>query len=155
VSRCVLCFAGYIFESQLVNLLLGLFPQAPYRNVALQCLTEVCMRFLARSCQLFMLHTTHTSVACTHPVTHYIGAFVLSHGTFLGLLSFTVQQRRAYDATLPRDRKLASEHKGREQQASHSIQRLLSSVAEPSLLLCQDLPTGGLTICRCCCRLDR
>lgn len=32
---------GYIFESNLVELLLRLFPQAPYRNVALQCLTEV------------------------------------------------------------------------------------------------------------------
>jgi hypothetical protein len=32
---------GYIFESQLVNALLGLFPQPPYRNVALKCLTEV------------------------------------------------------------------------------------------------------------------
>jgi exportin-1 len=32
---------GYIFESQLVTALLGLFPQAPFRNVALQCLTEV------------------------------------------------------------------------------------------------------------------
>jgi hypothetical protein len=35
------CPAGYIFESQMVTALLGLFPQAPYRNVALQCLTEV------------------------------------------------------------------------------------------------------------------
>lgn len=34
-------FAGYIFESQMVQALLALFPQAPYRNVALQCLTEV------------------------------------------------------------------------------------------------------------------
>lgn len=33
--------AGYIFESQMVTELLKLFPQAPYRNVALQCLTEV------------------------------------------------------------------------------------------------------------------
>ncbi len=32
---------GYIFESSLVSQLLGLFPQAPYRNIALQCLTEV------------------------------------------------------------------------------------------------------------------
>lgn len=32
---------GYIFESNLVQLLLNLFPQAPFRNVALQCLTEV------------------------------------------------------------------------------------------------------------------
>jgi hypothetical protein len=31
----------YIFESNMVQLLLGLFPQAPFRNVALQCLTEV------------------------------------------------------------------------------------------------------------------
>lgn len=33
--------AGYIFESQMVDALLSLFPQAPFRNVALQCLTEV------------------------------------------------------------------------------------------------------------------
>lgn len=32
---------GYIFESQMVNVLLGLFPQPPFRNLALQCLTEV------------------------------------------------------------------------------------------------------------------
>lgn len=32
---------SYIFESNMVQLLLGLFPQAPFRNVALQCLTEV------------------------------------------------------------------------------------------------------------------
>jgi hypothetical protein len=32
---------GYIFESQLVPALLQLFPQAPFRNVSLQCLTEV------------------------------------------------------------------------------------------------------------------
>jgi hypothetical protein len=31
----------YIFESNMVQLLLNLFPQAPFRNVALQCLTEV------------------------------------------------------------------------------------------------------------------
>ena len=32
---------GYIFSSNMVEQLLKLFPQAPYRNVALQCLTEV------------------------------------------------------------------------------------------------------------------
>lgn len=32
---------GYIFQSNMVALLLDLFPQAPFRNVALQCLTEV------------------------------------------------------------------------------------------------------------------
>jgi exportin-1 len=32
---------GYIFESNLVELLLGLFPQPAFRNLALQCLTEV------------------------------------------------------------------------------------------------------------------
>lgn len=32
---------GYIFESTIVNHLLALFPQPPFRNVALQCLTEV------------------------------------------------------------------------------------------------------------------
>ena len=32
---------GYIFESQLVEILLKHFPQPTYRNVALQCLTEV------------------------------------------------------------------------------------------------------------------
>lgn len=32
---------GYIFESQLVDALLKLFPQPAYRNTALQCLTEV------------------------------------------------------------------------------------------------------------------
>ena len=32
---------GYIFESNLVQLLLQLFPQPAFRNVALQCLTEV------------------------------------------------------------------------------------------------------------------
>ena len=32
---------AYIFESNLVEVLLKLFPQPPYRNTALQCLTEV------------------------------------------------------------------------------------------------------------------
>ncbi len=32
---------GYIFESNLLQMLLQLFPQPTYRNVALQCLTEV------------------------------------------------------------------------------------------------------------------
>jgi exportin-1 len=32
---------GYIFESSLVEILLKLFPQPAYRNVAVQCLTEV------------------------------------------------------------------------------------------------------------------
>ena len=32
---------GYIFESNLVEVLLTLFPQAPFRNASLQCLTEV------------------------------------------------------------------------------------------------------------------
>eukprot|EP00878_Enallax_costatus_P005895 GHUV01006184.1.p1 GENE.GHUV01006184.1~~GHUV01006184.1.p1 ORF type:complete len:956 (+),score=324.49 GHUV01006184.1:1172-4039(+) len=32
---------GYIFEGQLVQALLAMFPQAPFRNVALQCLTEI------------------------------------------------------------------------------------------------------------------
>ncbi|KXZ44730.1 hypothetical protein GPECTOR_63g55 [Gonium pectorale] len=32
---------GYIFEGNLLEMLLQLFPQAPFRNVALQCLTEV------------------------------------------------------------------------------------------------------------------
>jgi len=32
---------GYIFESNLVEVLLRLFPQPPFRNVALQCLAEV------------------------------------------------------------------------------------------------------------------
>ena len=32
---------GYIFSSNMVEQLLKLFPQAPYRNVAIQCLTEV------------------------------------------------------------------------------------------------------------------
>jgi exportin-1 len=36
---------GYIFEGNLLDMLLGLFPQAPYRNVALQCLTEVRPRY--------------------------------------------------------------------------------------------------------------
>lgn len=32
---------GYIFESNIVEMLLRLFPQPPFRNIALQCLTEV------------------------------------------------------------------------------------------------------------------
>lgn len=32
---------GYIFESNLVEILLKRFPQPAYRNLALQCLTEV------------------------------------------------------------------------------------------------------------------
>lgn len=36
---------AYIFNSNMVEVLLGLFPQAPFRNVALQCLTEVCLHY--------------------------------------------------------------------------------------------------------------
>lgn len=32
---------GYIFESNVVDALLRLLPQPPYRNLAVQCLTEV------------------------------------------------------------------------------------------------------------------
>ena len=32
---------GYIFESNIVEVLLRLFPQPPFRNVTLQCLAEV------------------------------------------------------------------------------------------------------------------
>lgn len=32
---------GYIFESNIVEVLLKLFPQPHFRNIALQCLTEV------------------------------------------------------------------------------------------------------------------
>jgi exportin-1 len=35
---------GYIFESNIINLLLQAFPQPAFRNVALQCLTEVRRR---------------------------------------------------------------------------------------------------------------
>lgn len=35
---------GYIFESNLVEILLKRFPQPAYRNLALQCLTEVCVK---------------------------------------------------------------------------------------------------------------
>ena len=39
---------GYIFESNLVEVLLTLFPQAPFRNASLQCLTEVRYSSLCR-----------------------------------------------------------------------------------------------------------
>lgn len=35
---------GYVFESNLVEILLKLFPQPAFRNLALQCLTEVSMQ---------------------------------------------------------------------------------------------------------------
>ena len=35
---------AYVFESNLVEALLKLFPQPPYRNVALQCLSEARKR---------------------------------------------------------------------------------------------------------------
>lgn len=38
---------AYIFNSNLVEVLLKLFPQQPFRNVALQCLTEVSASPLA------------------------------------------------------------------------------------------------------------
>lgn len=49
---------GYIFESNIINLLLQAFPQPAFRNVALQCLTEVrsCQRMAAR-------HQQHRSSA--------------------------------------------------------------------------------------------
>ena len=37
---------GYIFESNLVEVLLRLFPQPPFRNVTLQCLAEVRLLLL-------------------------------------------------------------------------------------------------------------
>jgi exportin-1 len=41
---------GYIFESNIVEMLLRLFPQPPFRNIALQCLTEVC---IICSCEIY------------------------------------------------------------------------------------------------------
>lgn len=38
---------AYIFNSNLVEVLLKLFPEQPFRNVALQCLTEVRVSCLA------------------------------------------------------------------------------------------------------------
>ena len=44
---------GYICESNLVEVLLTLFPQAPFRNASLQCLTEVCASsLLSRACHI-------------------------------------------------------------------------------------------------------
>jgi hypothetical protein len=43
---------GYIFESNVVEVLLKLFPQAPFRNIALQCLTEVRTLYLYSCCSL-------------------------------------------------------------------------------------------------------
>ena len=47
---------GYIFEGQLVQALLAMFPQAPFRNVALQCLTEVSSDY-AGSASLWRLQS--------------------------------------------------------------------------------------------------
>ena len=38
---------GYVFDSKVADNLLRLFPQPPYRNLALQCLAEVCISFSA------------------------------------------------------------------------------------------------------------
>ena len=43
---------GYIFESNLVEVLLTLFPQAPFRNPSLQCLTEVLTSYSTPACPL-------------------------------------------------------------------------------------------------------
>ena len=44
---------GYIFESNLVETLQTLFSQAPFRNAALQCITEVCASsLLSRACHI-------------------------------------------------------------------------------------------------------
>ncbi|XP_062119444.1 protein EXPORTIN 1B-like isoform X3 [Humulus lupulus] len=42
---------GYIFESPLLETLLNFFPMPSYRNLTLQCLTEVCLYAdLVKSC---------------------------------------------------------------------------------------------------------
>jgi hypothetical protein len=46
---------GYIFDSNLVEVLLRLFPQPPFRNLALQCLTEVCHEGRSRGSALSVL----------------------------------------------------------------------------------------------------
>ena len=44
------------FKTNLVAVLLTLFPQAPFRNAALQCITEVCASsLLSRACHSFTL----------------------------------------------------------------------------------------------------
>ena len=40
---------GYIFESNLVDVLLRLFPQPAFRNLALQCLAEVAALQVGRA----------------------------------------------------------------------------------------------------------
>lgn len=51
---------GYVFESNLLEHLLQLFPQAPFRNVALQCLTEVGV--LAYTAVLLFLGVWHQGI---------------------------------------------------------------------------------------------
>ena len=64
---------GYVFESNLVEILLKLFPQPAFRNLALQCLTEVssglviaasALAVLDSQCQA--LYMCCCSVACMH-----------------------------------------------------------------------------------------
>ena len=51
---------GYVFESNLVEILLKLFPQPAFRNLALQCLTEVSNDL----CCCFYLHCAQSAPTC-------------------------------------------------------------------------------------------
>ena len=47
---------AYIFESNILEVLLKLFPQPPFRNVALQCLTEVRYYVIVDYVMGFLVH---------------------------------------------------------------------------------------------------
>jgi len=56
---------GYVFESNLVEILLKLFPQPAFRNLALQCLTEVSYDL----CRCFDLHCAQSAQTCSVMLT--------------------------------------------------------------------------------------
>ena len=67
---------GYVLESNIVELLLKLFPPAPTRNLALQCLTEVCMCAGGLASWFWVMTGCRVAEACSS--TEIIGCMVAS-----------------------------------------------------------------------------
>lgn len=100
---------GYIFESNLVELLLQLFPQPSFRNVALQCLTEVCAATAGgkggstlRGCQL--ASTKEEGGSCWRGCSYHgccMGRTPASQGAYHTCTSLTPTKRFTRNAVTP------------------------------------------------------
>ena len=66
---------GYVFESNLVEILLKLFPQPAFRNLALQCLTEASHHSLKHT--FAFLKSTHFRLAAKVVMTRIVPVIII------------------------------------------------------------------------------